>query len=135
MTPCRSKTGSGFSVGSRGSSWPRPGTAAPRLDGEVDRDVAAERLQRLFALEDGIQYELNRELIGQEHEVLVTGWGKQPGTQTGRTACHRIVHFPASADPVALGQLTRVRIEAALAHSLLGRRGEPAGMGHAAGPW
>jgi tRNA-2-methylthio-N6-dimethylallyladenosine synthase len=101
---------------------PRPGTAAPRLDGEVDREVAAERLQRLFALEDGIQRELNRELIGQEHEVLVTGWGKQPGTQTGRTACHRIVHFPADQAPVPLGQLTRVRIEGALAHSLLARR-------------
>ncbi len=100
---------------------PRPGTAAPRLDGEVDREVAAERLQRLFALEDGIQRELNRELIGQEHEVLVTGWGKQPGTQTGRTACHRIVHFPAGPRPVAMGQLTRVRIEDAYAHSLLAR--------------
>ena len=28
---------------------PRPGTAAPRLDGAVDPEVAAERLQRLFA--------------------------------------------------------------------------------------
>jgi len=101
---------------------PRPGTAAPRLDGEVDREIAAERLQRLFALEDGIQRELNRELVGQEQEVLVTGWGKQPGTQTGRTSCHRIVHFPAGPDPVPLGQLTRVRIEDALAHSLLGRQ-------------
>jgi tRNA-2-methylthio-N6-dimethylallyladenosine synthase len=100
---------------------PRPGTAAPRLDGEVDREIAAERLQRLFALEDGIQRELNRELVGQEHEVLVTGWGKQPGTQTGRTSCHRIVHFPSGPDPVPLGQLTRVHIEEALAHSLLGR--------------
>ena len=101
---------------------PRPGTAAPRLDGEVDREVAAERLQRLFALQDGIQRELNREMIGQRHEVLVTGWGKQPGTQTGRTACHRIVHFPADPDPVPLGQLTSVRIESALAHSLLAQR-------------
>jgi tRNA-2-methylthio-N6-dimethylallyladenosine synthase len=101
---------------------PRPGTAAPRLDGEVDREIAAERLQRLFALEEEIQRELNRELVGQEHEVLVTGWGKRPGTQTGRTSCHRIVHFPAEPDPVPLGQLTRVRIEAALAHSLLGQQ-------------
>jgi len=112
---------------------PRPGTAAPRLDGEVDREAAAERLQRLFALEEGIQQELNRGLIGQDHEVLVTGWGKQPGTQTGRTGCHRIVHFPAGAEPVPIGQLTRVRIEAALPHSLLGWRGEPAGVGASAG--
>jgi tRNA-2-methylthio-N6-dimethylallyladenosine synthase len=101
---------------------PRPGTAAPRLDGEVEREIAAERLQRLFALEEGIQRELNRALIGQEHEVLVTGWGKQPGSQTGRTTCHRIVHFPAGAAPADLGQLTRVRIREALAHSLLAER-------------
>jgi tRNA-2-methylthio-N6-dimethylallyladenosine synthase len=101
---------------------PRPGTAAPRLDGEVEREVAAERLQRLFALEEGIQRELNRGLIGQEHEVLVTGWGKQAGTQSGRTTCHRIVHFPSGDTPAALGQLTRVRIQDALAHSLLAER-------------
>lgn len=101
---------------------PRPGTAAPRLDGEVGREVAEERLQRLFALQDGIQRELNRELIGHELEVLVTGWGKRPGTQTGRTACHRVVHFAAELVPVPLGQLTRVRVAAALPHSLSAQR-------------
>jgi tRNA-2-methylthio-N6-dimethylallyladenosine synthase len=101
---------------------PRPGTAAPRLDGEVGRELAEERLQRLFALQDGIQRELNRELIGQELEVLVTGWGRRPGTQTGRTSCHRSVHFAADPEPVPLGHLTRVRIEAALPHSLSAQR-------------
>jgi tRNA-2-methylthio-N6-dimethylallyladenosine synthase len=101
---------------------PRPGTAAPRLGGEVARELAAERLQRLFALQDGIQRELNRELVGREYEVLVTGWGKHPGTQSGRTSCHRIVHFAAGPEPVALGQLTRVRIDSALPHSLLAER-------------
>jgi tRNA-2-methylthio-N6-dimethylallyladenosine synthase len=116
---------------------PRPGTAAPRLDGEVGREEAAERLQRLFAVQDVIQREINESLIGTEHDVLVTGWGKQPGTQSGRTACHRIVHFPIDAgaqglvgddgmlsvsDAAPLGQLVRVRIEAALPHSLLARR-------------
>ncbi len=68
---------------------PRPGTAAPRLDGAVDSDVASERLQRLFDLQEGIQREINEGLVGKEFEVLVTGWGKKPGTQTGRTSCHR----------------------------------------------
>ncbi len=101
---------------------PRPGTAAPRLDGAVDEQVAAERLQRLLALQEGIQREINQELVGQEFEVLVTGWGKQAGFQTGRTSCHRIVHFEAQADPVALGRITRVQIDGAYPHSLLGRR-------------
>jgi tRNA-2-methylthio-N6-dimethylallyladenosine synthase len=104
---------------------PRPGTAAPRLDGAVDPEIASERLQRVFALQERIQREINQGLVGEELEVLVTGWGKQPGSQTGRTSCHRIVHFPAAPDPVPLGALTRVRVDSALAHSLLGSRISP----------
>jgi tRNA-2-methylthio-N6-dimethylallyladenosine synthase len=100
---------------------PRPGTAAPRLDGAVDPEEASERLQRLFHLQETIQREINESLVGKEFEVLVTGWGRQPGTQTGRTPCHRIVHFPVE-EPVSLGSTTRVQVEAALAHSLLGRQ-------------
>ncbi|HVT57396.1 MAG TPA: tRNA (N6-isopentenyl adenosine(37)-C2)-methylthiotransferase MiaB [Thermoanaerobaculia bacterium] len=100
---------------------PRPGTAAPRLDGAVAREVASERLARLFELQDGIQREINAALVGEELEVVVTGWGKQPGIQTGRSSCHRVVHFPAApAAALAPGQLARVRIESALPHSLLG---------------
>ncbi|MEA2599568.1 MAG: tRNA-2-methylthio-N6-dimethylallyladenosine synthase [Acidobacteriota bacterium] len=101
---------------------PRPGTAAPRLDGAVDPGVASERLQRLFALQEGIQREVNAELVGKDFEVLVTGWGKQPGTQTGRTPCHRVIHFEAGPEPVSLGGVTRVQVEEAFAFSLTGRR-------------
>jgi tRNA-2-methylthio-N6-dimethylallyladenosine synthase len=99
---------------------PRPGTAAPRLDGAVASEVATERLQRLFALQEAIQRELNQSLVGESFDVVVTGWGKQPGTQTGRTTCHRIVHFPVGAEAVSLGGVTRVKIAAAHSHSLRG---------------
>jgi tRNA-2-methylthio-N6-dimethylallyladenosine synthase len=101
---------------------PRPGTAAPRLDGAVDSEIASERLQRLFELQEGIQREINESLIGKEFEVIVTGWGKQPGTQTGRTPCHRVIHFEFGSEPVALGSVTRIRVETAFSYSLLGRR-------------
>ncbi|HSF38858.1 MAG TPA: tRNA (N6-isopentenyl adenosine(37)-C2)-methylthiotransferase MiaB [Thermoanaerobaculia bacterium] len=101
---------------------PRPGTAAPRLDGAVDPEVASERLQRLFALQEKIQREINEGMVGEELEVIVTGWGKQAGTQTGRTPCHRVIHFSMGDDPAPLGSVTRVQVEAALPHSLLGRR-------------
>lgn len=101
---------------------PRPGTAAPRLGGAVDPDLASERLQTLFRLQEGIQKEINEGLVGEEYEVIVTGWGKQPGMQSGRTSCHRIVHFPIGSEPAALGQMTRVRVQSALAHSLIGER-------------
>ena len=101
---------------------PRPGTAAPRLDGAVDPEIASERLQRLFALQEGIQREINEGLVGEEFEVVVTGWGKQSGYQTGRTPCHRVVNFSVGTEPVALGQVTRVRVEEGFAYSLLGQR-------------
>jgi len=100
----------------------RPGTAAPRLDGPVEPEVADRRLQELFRLQEGIQRELNEGLVGTVQEVLVTGWGRKVGDQTGRTSCHRVIHFPAGSDPAALGSLIPVRAEQALAHSLLGRR-------------
>jgi tRNA-2-methylthio-N6-dimethylallyladenosine synthase len=101
---------------------PRPGTAAPRLDGVVPSEVADERLQRLFALQEGIQREINESLVGEEFEVIVTGWGKQPGMQTGRTPCHRVVHFETGSEPVTLGGTTRVQVESGFPYSLQGRR-------------
>jgi tRNA-2-methylthio-N6-dimethylallyladenosine synthase len=97
---------------------PRPGTAAPRLGGQVDPAVAGERLQRLFALQETIQKEINLGLVGKEYDVVVTGWGREAGMQIGRTPCHRIVHFATGADPVELGGVTRVRVEDAHTHSL-----------------
>jgi len=101
---------------------PRPGTAAPRLDGAVDDSVASERLQRLFALQEGIQRQINEGLVGREFEVIVTGWGKRPGSQTGRTPCHRVIHFDAGSEPVPLGGVARIVVEKGFPHSLAGRR-------------
>ncbi len=104
---------------------PRPGTAAPRLGGDVAPEIAAERLQRIFQLQDGIQQEINQGLVGEEMDVIVTGWGKQAGTQSGRTACHRIVHFQSGAEPSALGQIRRLRITSAQSYSLFGETVPP----------
>jgi tRNA-2-methylthio-N6-dimethylallyladenosine synthase len=104
---------------------PRPGTAAPRLSDPVDPEVASERLQRLFQLQDEIQREVNQDLVGKEMDVIVTGWGRQPGSQIGRTSCHRVIHFAAGSDPTALGSLTRVAVESAAPHSLQGRLAAP----------
>ena len=100
---------------------PRPFTAAPRLDGRVDDAVASRRLQELFEVQRGIQRDLNEELVGTTSEVLVTGWGKEPGTQTGRTSCHRVVNFTSDGPGAALGSLTAVEITRAFPHSLAGR--------------
>jgi tRNA-2-methylthio-N6-dimethylallyladenosine synthase len=100
---------------------PRPGTAALKLSGDCEAAVADARLQELFRLQEGIQIQINQSLVGTTHQLVVTGWGREPGTQTGRTPCHRVVHFPTNeAQHISLGDLTSVRIEQANTHSLLG---------------
>ena len=102
---------------------PRPGTAAPRLKvDEVPLEVADRRLQNLFRVQEEIQKEINASLVGRSFDLLVTSWGKKPGTQTGRTSCHRLVHFPYGEQPIELGAMTQVKVHQALPHSLLGER-------------
>ena len=111
---------------------PRPGTAAPRLKlPAVAQEVADRRLQQLFTLQKEIQHDINRSLVGETFDVLVTGWGKTPGTQTGRTPCHRLLHFEVGdREAPELGHLTRVVVEKAFPHSLVGRLlGPEAGRG------
>jgi tRNA-2-methylthio-N6-dimethylallyladenosine synthase len=105
---------------------PRPGTAAPRLPDQVPAEVAERRLQQLFAEQERIQHRLNAELVGDTLRVLVTGRGRDETTLSGRTPCHRVVHFAAGGADLRPGQLTDVLIQRALPHSLVG---EPA-RGH-----
>ena len=101
---------------------PRPNTAAIRLPAseEVPREVADKRLQRVFETQSAIQRALNEELVGSEFDLLVTGWSRRAGHQSGRTDCHRIVHFPVSERPAEAGSLVRVRTLQAYDHSLMG---------------
>jgi tRNA-2-methylthio-N6-dimethylallyladenosine synthase len=101
---------------------PRPGTAAVHLPDPIDDGTASRRLQELLQLQVRIQRNLNEHLVGSEMEVLVTGWAEAPQLQSGRTACHRIVHFPAEPTAQPLGSIAPVVIEKANPHSLLGRR-------------
>lgn len=101
---------------------PRPNTAAIRLPAsdEVPREVADKRLQRVLETQSAIQRALNEELVGSECDLLVTGWSRRAGHQSGRTDCHRIVHFPVSERPAEVGSLVRVRTLQAYDHSLMG---------------
>jgi tRNA-2-methylthio-N6-dimethylallyladenosine synthase len=103
---------------------PRPGTAAARWgrEKEVPAEVAAERLQRLLALQSEIQARINRGLVGRSFEILIEGRDKQ-GQALGRTACNRIVHLRGG-EPLEPGTYQTVTIVKGLPNSLLG---EPAG--------
>lgn len=101
----------------------RPGTAAHRWGSAsaVPPEVATERLKRLLDLQTDLQARSNSALVGRNLEILVEGKDRA-GQATGRTACNRIVHFPAGADPVPDGGYAWVRIARGLPNSLLGER-------------
>jgi tRNA-2-methylthio-N6-dimethylallyladenosine synthase len=101
----------------------RPGTAAYRWGSAsaVPGEVAAGRLRRLLGLQTELQTSSNQALVGRNLEVLVEG-RDQKGQATGRTACNRIVHFPAGPVPVPGGGYALVRIARGLPNSLLGDR-------------
>ncbi|HDI60716.1 MAG TPA: tRNA (N6-isopentenyl adenosine(37)-C2)-methylthiotransferase MiaB [Desulfobacteraceae bacterium] len=121
----------------------RPGTPASRLTPKVPMAVKRRRLDALNELQNAAALARHQALVGRTVEVLVEGASKRsdpgrPGDDdrvqwTGRTSSNKVVNFslPSSADAPSpeAGQLHRVRIEAAFAHSLLGVWApDPAGL-------
>ncbi|MGC8915536.1 MAG: tRNA (N6-isopentenyl adenosine(37)-C2)-methylthiotransferase MiaB [Thermoanaerobaculum sp.] len=101
---------------------PRPKTPAAKYPDRVPREVAGERLQRLFAVQVAISLSLNQAQIGKVVEVLVDGPAKRgQRLWQGRGEDHRVVNFPGW-EGIAAGQLVPIRITGATAHALLGER-------------
>ncbi|MDI9638922.1 tRNA (N6-isopentenyl adenosine(37)-C2)-methylthiotransferase MiaB [Kamptonema cortianum] len=72
---------------------PRPGTPAAEME-QVDRQVGADRLQKLIDLQRQITEEINASLVGKEFEVLVESQSpKNPSMLQGYSRCFRMMHF------------------------------------------
>src|SRR5262249_12906530 len=75
----------------------RPGTPAATMDGQVPKEVVAERYQRLVATLEDITWAENKKLIGTTPEILVAvGEGRKDGATgrlSGRARDGRLVHF------------------------------------------
>lgn len=95
----------------------RPHTPSQRLADDVPEAEKSARLERLFALSDGIRQRHLASLVGSDQDVLIEGRGKN-GACTGRTLRHEIVHVPL--DLEAVGELVPVRITRAFKNSLEG---------------
>ncbi len=99
---------------------PRPRTPAARYGDHVPRDIAGERLERLFSAQAAVQLELNQALIGSDVEILLDGPAKRgSGSWQGRGADNRVVNVPAWPG-IREGQIVTVTITGATAHALLG---------------
>ncbi|HEV7886959.1 MAG TPA: tRNA (N6-isopentenyl adenosine(37)-C2)-methylthiotransferase MiaB [Acidimicrobiales bacterium] len=102
---------------------PRPGTeAAEFTDRFIDPDTVAERFERLKVVVERSARHKHAARIGGTEPVLVEGPSKKdPAVLTGRTAQHKLIHFPApSTTTVAPGSYADVRVTGAAAHYLTG---------------
>ena len=101
---------------------PRPGTPAANLPDDTPHEVKLRRLQHLQATVEANVRRISESRLATVQAVLVEGPSrKDPNELMGRTACNRIVNFPAGAGGARLvGQMVDVRITAALPHSLRG---------------
>jgi tRNA-2-methylthio-N6-dimethylallyladenosine synthase len=98
---------------------PRSQTGAAQLAGQVPREVAEERMERLVALVQEQAREANRRLLGEEVEVLVEGSSRNdPQEQRGRTRTFKTVNIRGEARP---GELVTILVEECSSTSLRGR--------------
>ncbi|MDB9823041.1 tRNA (N6-isopentenyl adenosine(37)-C2)-methylthiotransferase MiaB [Deltaproteobacteria bacterium] len=96
----------------------RKGTLAEKMGEKIDEDVKAARLRVLQSLQRDITLKKNKNLVGQEEEVLVEGESKKGGQLTGRTLSNKIVNFDSKLN--LIGELAKVHIQLAFINSLQG---------------
>ena len=121
----------------------RPGTPAAELDGQIPKDVVADRYRRLIELQESISLEENTALVGRTVEVLVAaGEGRKDAAtarMSGRARDGRLVHFTPGAAEVRPGDIVETTLTGAAPHHLiadaplLSHRRTRAGDAHAAG--
>lgn len=91
---------------------PRPGTAAAKMDDQIDNRNKTRRLVELISVQNDITLEKNQEHVGKVFEVLAEGPSERdPSRMTGYTRHNKTVNFAAEAD--VAGRLVLVRAEQA----------------------
>jgi tRNA-2-methylthio-N6-dimethylallyladenosine synthase len=97
----------------------RDHTRAAKWDETVSEAEKGRRLEEVIALQEAISAEINAGWVGRDAEVLVEGPARRPpGWLMGKTAELKTAVFPdCGATP---GELVRVRVADATAHTLIG---------------
>ena len=99
---------------------PRPGTPASILQDDISKSEKKERLNILQARLNEIQRGFGQKMVGSIQRCLVTGISKKRLDQLqARTECNRVINFPFQ-NIGFIGKLVDIKVEEALAYSLLG---------------
>ncbi|MCB9478499.1 MAG: tRNA (N6-isopentenyl adenosine(37)-C2)-methylthiotransferase MiaB [Deltaproteobacteria bacterium] len=97
---------------------PRPNTPAENEPETLTESEKSDRLARLFEVALPQALARNKALVGKSMDILVEGESRTPGRYYGRTACNRMVYFPA--ESLAVGDVVAVRIDEAFQNALAG---------------
>lgn len=82
----------------------------------VDPAEADDRLQRLQALLQKQQREIQAEMVGRETDILIERQGRLPGQMTGKTPWLHAAHVTAKG--IQVGDIVKVRVTESLSNSL-----------------
>jgi len=97
----------------------RPGTPAADLADDTPQAVKLARLQRLQKQIDQQEAAISQSMLGSVQTVLVDGVSKRDSKEIcGRTENNRVVNFVGQ--PRLIGQMVKVHITEAMAHTLRG---------------
>lgn len=99
---------------------PRPFTKAARFEDQIDPDVAQDRLERLFAVQDEMAFALAKRYENLVMDVLVEKVESETGKLSGRTTQNKLVHLMGTADDV--GKTLPVKILRAFPNVLRGEK-------------
>ena len=100
---------------------PRTGTKAANMGGLIPDEVSSERIQRLIALQEGLQQETLKRFIGQEEEILVEGLSRRSRQAVSGKGKHAVsVTVEGSEDDI--GQILKCRIVNLKNNTLTGER-------------
>ena len=99
---------------------PRPGTPATKLEDPTSMAEKKKRLSTLQAALNAFHQEQSKDMVGGIEKCLVTGVAKKsPDQLQARTECNRVVNFDFN-ELGHIGKIVDIKIEKALANSLLG---------------
>ncbi len=69
---------------------PRTGTAAARMDGQIPKEVASERIQRLIALQETCQRKAMERFVHMKESVLVEGFSRRSSEEVSGRGKHGV---------------------------------------------
>ena len=100
---------------------PRIGTRAAAMEGQIPEEISKERIQKLIALQEGLQQETLKRFTGTEEEVLVEGFSRRSGKAVSGKGRHGVsITLPGSA--VDIGEIVRCRVTEMKQNTLIAER-------------